>query len=66
MDIKKKFINFRIRTLVIDIILGFSKNIRAIRKNIKIIKIFVNSRKKKNYFVKYYKRNPDTDKKEIR
>jgi hypothetical protein len=47
MDIKKKFINFRIRTLVIDIILGFSTNIRAICKNIKIIKIVVNSRKKK-------------------
>jgi hypothetical protein len=45
MDIKKIFINFRIRTFIIDIIPEFSANIRAIRKNIKIIKIVVNSRK---------------------
>jgi hypothetical protein len=46
VDIKKIFIDFRIRTLVINIISGFSANIRIIRKNIKIIKIIVNSRKK--------------------
>jgi hypothetical protein len=46
VNIKKIFINFRIRTLVINIISEFSTNIRAIRKNIKIIKIVVNSRKK--------------------
>jgi hypothetical protein len=43
----KIFIDFRIRTLSIDFILGFSRNIRAIRKNIKIIKIVVNFRKKR-------------------
>jgi hypothetical protein len=47
VNIKKIFINFRIRTLVINIIPKFSTNIRTIRKNIKIIKIIVNSRKKK-------------------
>jgi hypothetical protein len=47
VDIKKIFINFRIRTFVINIIPKFSANIRTIRKNIKIIKIVVNSRKKK-------------------
>jgi hypothetical protein len=47
VDIEKIFINFRIRTLAINIIPKFSTNIRAIRKNIKIIKIVVNSRKKK-------------------
>jgi hypothetical protein len=46
MNIEKIFINFRIRTLAINIIPEFSANIRAIRKNIKIIKIVVNSRKK--------------------
>jgi hypothetical protein len=46
VDIKKIFIDFRIRTFVIDIISEFSANIRAIRKNIKIIKIIVNFRKK--------------------
>jgi hypothetical protein len=46
VNIKKIFINFRIRTLVINIIPEFSANIRAIRRNIKIIKIVVNSRKK--------------------
>jgi hypothetical protein len=45
VDIEKIFINFRIRKLVINIIPEFSANIRAIRKNIKIIKIVVNSRK---------------------
>jgi hypothetical protein len=45
IDTKKIFIDFRIRTLAIDIIPKFSANIRAIRKNIKIIKIIVNSRK---------------------
>ena len=47
VNIKKIFIDFRIRTFVIDIISEFNTNIRAIRKNIKIIKIVVNSRKKK-------------------
>jgi hypothetical protein len=46
VNIKKIFINFRIRTLAINIIPEFSTNIRTIRKNIKIIKIVVNSRKK--------------------
>jgi hypothetical protein len=46
VDIEKIFIDFRIRIFVIDIIPEFSANIRAIRKNIKIIKIVVNSRKK--------------------
>jgi hypothetical protein len=46
VDIKKIFIDFRIRTLVINIIPEFSANIRAIHKNIKIIKVVVNSRKK--------------------
>jgi hypothetical protein len=46
VNIKKIFINFRIRTFAINIISGFSTNIRAIRRNIKIIKIVVNSRKK--------------------
>jgi hypothetical protein len=45
VDIKKIFINFRIRTLAIDIISGFNTNIRAIRRDIKIIKIVVNFRK---------------------
>jgi hypothetical protein len=45
MNIEKIFINFRIRTLVIDIISGFSTNIRAIYRNIKIIKIVINFRK---------------------
>jgi hypothetical protein len=39
------FIDFRNRTFFIDIILGFSINIRAFRRNIKIIKIVVNFRK---------------------
>jgi hypothetical protein len=46
VNIKNIFINFRIRTLAIDIISKFSTNIRAIRKNIKIIKIVVNFLKK--------------------
>jgi hypothetical protein len=46
MNIEKIFIDFRIRTLAIDIILEFSTNIRTIHKNIKIIKIVVNFRKK--------------------
>jgi hypothetical protein len=46
VNIKKIFINFRIRIFVINIISEFSANIRAICKNIKIIKIIVNSRKK--------------------
>jgi hypothetical protein len=47
VNTEKIFINFRIRTFAIDIIPEFSMNIRTIRKNIKIIKIVVNSRKKK-------------------
>jgi hypothetical protein len=47
VNIKKIFINFRTRTLAINTIPEFSTNIRTIRKNIKIIKIIVNSRKKK-------------------
>jgi hypothetical protein len=46
VNIKKIFIDFRIRTLAINIIPEFNMNIRTIRKNIKIIKIIVNSRKK--------------------
>jgi hypothetical protein len=46
VNIEKIFINFRIRTLAINIISEFSTNIRAIRKNIKIIKTVVNFRKK--------------------
>jgi hypothetical protein len=46
VNIKKIFINFRIQIFVINIIPGFNTNIRTIRKNIKIIKIVVNSRKK--------------------
>jgi hypothetical protein len=46
VNIEKIFIDFRIRTLVINIISGFSANIRTIRKDIKIIKIVVNFRKK--------------------
>jgi hypothetical protein len=46
VNIEKIFINFRIRTFAINIILKFNTNIGAIRKNIKIIKIVVNSRKK--------------------
>jgi hypothetical protein len=45
VNIKKIFIDFRIRKFVIDIISEFSANIRAIRRNIKIIKIVVNFRK---------------------
>jgi hypothetical protein len=45
VNTEKIFINFRIRTFAIDIISEFSANIRAIRKNIKIIKIVVNFRK---------------------
>jgi hypothetical protein len=46
VNIKYLFFYFRIRTLAIDIISKFNTNIRAIRRNIKIIKIVVNSRKK--------------------
>jgi hypothetical protein len=46
VNIEKIFINFRIRTFAINIIPEFSTNIRAIRRNIKIIKIVVNFRKK--------------------
>jgi hypothetical protein len=45
VNIKKIFIDFRIRTLSIDIISEFSTNIRTIRKDIKIIKNVINSRK---------------------
>jgi hypothetical protein len=47
VNTKKIFINFRIRTLAINIIPEFSTNIRAIYRNIKIIKIVIISRKKK-------------------
>jgi hypothetical protein len=47
VNTEKIFINFRIRTLAIGIIPEFSTNIRAIHKNIKIIKTVVNFRKKK-------------------
>jgi hypothetical protein len=47
VNIKKIFIDFRIRTLIINIILEFSTNIRTIRKNIKMIKTVVNFRKEK-------------------
>jgi hypothetical protein len=47
IDTEKIFIDFRIRTLAINIIPEFSANIRTIRRNIKIIKIVVNSRKEK-------------------
>jgi hypothetical protein len=46
VDIEKIFIDFRIRTFAINIISGFSANIRTIRINIKMIKIVVNFRKK--------------------
>jgi hypothetical protein len=46
VDIEKIFIDFRIRTLFIKIIPGFSTNIRTIRRDIKIIKIVINFRKK--------------------
>jgi hypothetical protein len=45
VNIEKIFIDFRIRMFAINSIPEFSTNIRAIRKNIKIIKIVVNSRK---------------------
>jgi hypothetical protein len=45
VNTEKIFINFRIRTLAINIISEFNANIRAIRKIIKIIKIIVNFRK---------------------
>jgi hypothetical protein len=47
VNTKKIFINFRTRTLAINIIPEFNTNIRTIRKNIKIIKTVVNSRKEK-------------------
>jgi hypothetical protein len=46
VNTEKISINFRIRTLVINTISEFNINIRAIRKDIKIIKITINSRKK--------------------
>jgi hypothetical protein len=49
VDIEKIFINFRIRTFAIDTILKFNINIRAIRKNMKIIKIVVIFRKKEMF-----------------
>jgi hypothetical protein len=65
VDIEKIFINFRIRTLVIDIILEFSTNIRAIRKNIKIIKIVVNFRKKEIIPINIIKEIPIRIKKKL-
>jgi hypothetical protein len=47
VNIEKIFIDFRIRTFSINIIPEFSTNIRAIRRNIKIIKIVINFRKEK-------------------
>jgi hypothetical protein len=47
VDTEKIFIDFRTRTLTINIIPEFNTNIRTIYKNIKIIKIVVNFRKKK-------------------
>jgi hypothetical protein len=47
VNTEKIFINFRIRTLAINIISEFSTNIRAIRRDIKIIKIIMNFRKEK-------------------
>jgi hypothetical protein len=58
VDIKKIFINFRIRTLAINTISKFSTNIRAIRKNIKIIKTVVNFRKKEIIPLNTIKENP--------
>jgi hypothetical protein len=46
VNTEKIFIDYRIWTLAINIILKFSTNIRAIRRNIKMIKIVVNFRKK--------------------
>jgi hypothetical protein len=46
VNIEKIFINFRIRIFVIDIIPEFKINIRAIRRDIKMIKIIINFRKK--------------------
>jgi hypothetical protein len=65
VNIKKIFINFRIRTLVINIILEFSTNIRAIRKNIKIIKIVVNFRKKEIIPLNIIKKIPIRIKKKL-
>jgi hypothetical protein len=47
VNTKKIFINLWNRTLSINIIPEFSTNIRILRKNIKIIKIVINFRKKK-------------------
>jgi hypothetical protein len=49
VNIKKIFINFRIRTLAINIILKYSTKIRTIYKNIKIIRIVINYSKEKNF-----------------
>jgi hypothetical protein len=47
VNTEKIFIDFRIRMFAINIIPKFSTNIRAIRRNIKIIKIVINFRKEK-------------------
>jgi hypothetical protein len=65
VNIKKIFINFRIRTLAINIIPEFSTNIRAIRKNTKIIKIVVNSRKEKIISLNIIKEIPIRIKKKL-
>jgi hypothetical protein len=65
VNIKKIFINFRIRTFAIDIIPEFNTNIRIIRKNIKIIKIIVNSRKKEIMSLNIIKEIPIRIKKKL-
>jgi hypothetical protein len=46
VNTEKIFINFRIQMFAINIIPEFNTNIRTIRKDIKIIKIVINFRKK--------------------
>jgi hypothetical protein len=65
VNIEKIFINFRIWTFAIDIIPEFSTNIRAIRRNIKIIKIVVNSRKEEIISLNIIKKIPIRIKKKL-
>jgi hypothetical protein len=65
VNIKLLFFNFRIRTLAINIISEFSTNIRTIRKNIKIIKIVVNSRKEEIISLNIIKEIPIRIKKKL-
>jgi hypothetical protein len=65
VDTEKIFINFRNRTFSINIIPKFSKNIRAIRRNIKIIKIVINSRKEQIVPPKIIKEIPIRIKKKL-